>query len=187
MNRQQAMVSLGEQLGIGQGPQSVTELVNLLGGTRAVAELMPTTYNRKGEPVSIQNKQRTVQRYMLAEKGEKGERARGTSAKARAGTLGQLRGAYTAAQIKDKRPSGFTARVKGDFFKSTHQKGRTVKPIEIPADAMGEIAAHIATGNYEDAAKAFDTAYGDAYDVPGMSWGETGGREDDAFDSLEID
>lgn len=190
MNRAEAMEQLGKALGIGEGPQSMTELVQTLGGTRAVAELLPTSYNRKGEKVSIQNKQRTVQRYLLAEKGEKGERARGTNAKARASTLKQLRGAFTAEQVKQERPGGFTASVKGDFTVSeTSQPGRAVKPVHIPADAMGKIAAHIQQGELEAAAVAFDAAYSTSYlnDSPTMSWGEQGRAEKTAYDELTIE
>lgn len=182
MNRQQAMASLGDQLGVGPIPTSISGLVASLGGTRAVAALMP------GD-AKLSSKQRTLQRYMNAEKGT-GRQARGTTAQAHDRLTGDLRNTLAErekAAAQAKHPSGFSAKVTGDFFKSTSQKGRSVKPVQIDAADMEAIIDEIQAGDYEGAAHAFDDAYGASYDVPGMSWGETGGADDDAYDSLTIE
>ena len=187
MNRQEAMTQLGDTLGVAPLPTTIAGFVETLGGTRGVAILMGADPSDKR---AISSAQRTVQRYLLGERGDTSKQARGTTPKAHARMVGNLRDALANREKRAalrRRPEGFSARVRGDFFKSHSQKGRAVKPVQIDAAGMESIIDNIQAGDYEGAASAFDDAYGASYDVPGMSWGEPGSMADDAFDSLEID
>ena len=189
MNRAEAMEQLGADLGVGPIPTSITGIVAALGGTRAAAGLMPATINaRTGKEVTLASKQRTLQRYMNAEKGT-GKQARGTSAAAHSKLTGELRAGMAEKEKKAaqaKHPHGFHAKVKGNFFLSYSQRGRAVKPVWIDPAGMEAIIDEIQAGDYNGAADAFDDTYGISYDVTGMSWGEDT-QDSDAFDSLTID
>lgn len=181
MNRAEAMEQLGADLGVGPIPTSISGIVAALGGTRAASALIP------GD-AKTSSKQRTLQRYMNAEKGT-GKQARGTSAAAHSKLTGDLRAAMAEkekAAAQAKFPHGFHAKVKGNFFLSYSQRGRAVKPVWIDPAGMEAIIDEIQDGDYNGAADAFDDTYGVSYDVPGMSWGEDA-SDADAFDSLTID
>lgn len=180
MNRAQGMEQLGDMLGVSPVPTTITGLVASLGGTRAAAALMP------GD-AKVSSKQRTLQRYMNAEQGT-GKQARGTTSKAHDALTANLRAAVAEDQKKaalDRHPRGFHAKVRGNFFVSSSQKGRAVKPVYIPREDTEAIIDQIQSGDYEGAAGAFDDAYGNSYDVPGMRWGEDE-NDADAFEALDI-
>ena len=182
MNRAEGMEQLGADLGVGPIPTSISGIVAALGGTRAASELMP------GD-AKTSSKQRTLQRYMKAEAGERGKNVRGQNESKRAALTRDLRAAMAdkeKAAAQAKFPHGFHAKVKGNFFLSYPQRGRAVKPVWIDPAGMEAIIDEIQDGDYNGAADAFDDTYGISYDVPGMSWGEDA-QDADAFDSLTID
>lgn len=191
MNRVEAMEQLGDTLGVAPIPDSITGLVASVGGTRAAAALLGVDITDKSKEGKrhVASAQRTLQRYMKAEAGERGKNVRGQSAEKRSALTGDLKSAEAEqqkAQAQAKRPHGFHAKVKGNFFLSSSQRGRSVKPVWIDPAGMEAIIDHVQAGDYAGAADAFDDTYGISYDVPGMQWGEDAG-DPDAFDSLSID
>lgn len=185
MNRIDAMTQLGTDLGVSPVPDTISGLVGLLGGTRGAAALIP------GE-AKISSKQRTLQRYMKAERGETGKNVRGQSAEKRSAFTQALRQAVMddqCAKLRAKHPHGFRVRVKGKFFYSYAQPGRSIVPVTIPRADMDNIADHIQNDDYTNAASLFDLAFMATYAPDGSLDNARFGEDDadpDAFDSLEV-
>lgn len=195
MNRAEGMAQLGADLGLTPPPATLAELVTAAGGTRAAAGLLGVdlTDTSKEGKTRIASAQRTLQRYQRAEAGETGKNVRGQKAEARQALIDKLREAIKPqwqqqqkAEADKQFPFGFHAKVKGNFFVSSDQKGRTVHPVFIPRADMDGIIDKLQDDDLAGAAKDFDTAYGISYNVPSMRWGEDD-ADADAFDSLTID
>jgi hypothetical protein len=185
MNRIEAMTQLGNDLDVSPVPDTISGLVSMLGGTRAAAGLIP------GE-AKVSSKQRTLQRYLRAERGETGKNVRGQSAEKRSAFTDALRQAVIDAQcaaVRAKHPHGFRAKVKGKFFYSYAQAGRSVVAVTIPRADMDNIVELIQDDEYAKAADLFDRAFAASYAPDGslddMRWGEDD-ADPDAFDSLTI-
>ena len=199
MNRAEAMEQLGADLGVTAPPTTLAGLVAAAGGTRATAGLLGVdlTDTSKEGKTRIASTQRTLQRYLKAERGETGKNVRGQKAEDRKALTDKLRAVYPkSAQAQKQKadadaahPHGFHAKVKGKFVVSESvQRGRTVKPTPISREYMDEIIDKIQAGDYEEAAVRFDAGFSFSYlnDSPVMSWGEDT-QDADAFDSLTID
>ena len=185
MNRIEAMTQLGNDLDVSPVPDTISGLVSMLGGTRAAAGLIP------GD-AKVSSKQRTIQRYLRAERGETGKNVRGQSAEKRNAFTEALRQAVIDAQcaaVRAKHPHGFRAKVTGKFFYSYAQAGRSIIPVTIPRADMDNIVEFIQDGDYSEAADLFDRAFAASY-APDGSLDELRFGEDeddpDAFDSLTI-
>ena len=185
MNRIEAMTQLGDDLNVSPVPDSISGIVSLLGGTRAAAGLIP------GD-AKITSKQRTLQRYLRAERGETGKNVRGQSAEKRSAFTARLRQAVIddqCAAVRAKHPHGFRAKVKGKFFLSYAQPGRSIVAVTIPRADMDNIVEFIQDEEYARAADLFDRAFAASYAPDGsldeMRFGEDD-ADPDAFDSLTI-
>ena len=185
MNRIEAMQQLGDDLGVSPVPNTISGLVAMLGGTRGAAALIP------GD-AKITSKQRTLQRYMRAERGETGKNVRGQSAEKRSAFTEALRQAVVddqCARARAKHPHGFRVKVKGKFFYSYAQPGRGFIAVTIPQVDMNNIIDFIQDDDYSKAADLFDAAYMASY-APDGSLDEARFGEDDAdpdaFDSIEV-
>lgn len=203
MNRVEAMKGLGDALGVSPIPDTLAGLVAAAGGTRAAAILMgapssiPTrpangpkfSAEERAERNQLLSPQRTLQRYMKAESGATGKNVRGQKEADRKVLTDKLHGLVAQqqkAKADAKRPRGFHAKVKGNFFVSSSTYHRQVKPVYIDRAAMDDIIDRIQDGDYSAAAASFSDSYGFSYLVTSMQWGEND-EDPDAFDSLVID